>query len=682
MFKEMIVVENKIRVTLNINGTVADITEDIVDWSSLELLQERDDTSGVITTNSFPVQVTGNAMSMLKAEFEKDGLYSSATILIYERGDFNNEYSLIKSSPVDFSTYQEYDNYVSVELSESDLNDLINSEGKTDYDIPVAELMETKKWKYDRMAFVNIGDYEIATDTKFSVGDGTGNIMKYIYIPMTSTNVEVAPGVEVDFKGQSIGYDAGIDSQFKDYFTESLYERDVTLSVKLGDMSIQGAAVILRSGSDKPDLRLRLYSYKKNADNKDGDNISLIADNTISVSNYQESVLSAAFTFSVNVKATTYSVLLKKGECLCFVITINGSPLAFTDLKFWLTSFSGIDVSFKEASPNVRLIDVVNPLKLIQSYLDRMSGVKNKYKAQIQWDEGTNKIMIVAAESIRQLDNAQIHGSPNDFFDWMKVLGYEYGIDSNTLSFKKRDLFFQSSLTAMELEENDVSDLIIQADNTYAYTSVEIGYDKQDYDSINGRCEANGTFTYTTGYIAKSDNKLSLISPYRADAIGIELLCQETDKKTTDTDSDNDIFFVDLLEGTSNYTINGTTQVQDTEIGLEMFNGRLNPYYLVKRNESLIGINAKQLKFKSTDMSRNALIGNINPYQNVTVTKQLFKPVLYNFASGHNKDMPETNKNGIVKFNWHGNVLRGFIKSVRKNYVTEEETTWELWETN
>ena len=47
----MIVVENKIRVTLNINGTVADITEDIVDWSSLELLQERDDTSGVITTN-------------------------------------------------------------------------------------------------------------------------------------------------------------------------------------------------------------------------------------------------------------------------------------------------------------------------------------------------------------------------------------------------------------------------------------------------------------------------------------------------------------------------------------------------------------------------------------------------------------------------------------------------------
>lgn len=673
------IVADKIKVTMEIDGVVVDATNDIIEWDSLEMLQERDETSGVITTNSFPVKVRGNTMLMLKAAFEADGLYSSGSVSIYERGDFDNEYTLIKSSPIDFSTYQEYDSYISIELSESELNDLINSEGKTDYDIPVSELKESKKWKYDRMAFVNIGDYEIATDTKFSVGDGSGNIMKYIYIPMTSTNVEVAPGVEVDFKGQSIGYDAGIDSQFKDYFTESLYERDIILSVKLGDMTIQGAAVILRSGSDKPDLRLRLYGYKKNADNKDGDNISLIADNTISVSNYQEAGLSAAFTFSVNVKATTYSVLLRKGECLCFVITINGSPLAFTDLKFWLTSFSGIDVSFKEASPNVRLIDVVNPLKLIQSYLDRMSGVKNKYKAQIQWDEGTNKIMIVAAESIRQLPNAQIHGSPNDFFDWMKVLGYEYQINGNSLVFMRRDIFFTKLSTAIELGEDEVSDLIIQADGTYAYTSVEIGYDKQEYDSVNGRCEANGTFTYTTGYIAKDDNKLSMISPYRADSVGIELLCQETDKKTTDTDSDNDIFFVDMAENSSNYTISGTTQIQDSEIGLTMFNGRLNPYYLVKRNESLIGINAKQLKFKSTDMSRNAKIGGINPYQDMTITKQLFKPVLYNFAAGHHNDMPSTKKDGLVKFKWHGEELSGFIKSIRKNYVTEEETTWELY---
>ena len=674
MLQKMIVAD-KIKVTMEIGGVVVDATNDIVEWDSLEMLQERDETSGVITTNSFPVKVRGNTMLMLKAAFEADGLYSSGSLSIYERGDFDNEYTLIKSSPIDFSTYQEYDSYISIELSESELNDLINSEGKTDYDIPVSELKESKKWKYDRMALVNIGEYEIATDTTFSLA----HIAKYIYIPMTTTNAEVASGVEVDFKDQSLGHDADTDSQFKDCFVESLYDKEIQLSVKIGSFSLTGAAAILRTSSGKPDLRLRLYRYKKDAENKDGDNISLIADNVISISNYEEGVPSAAFTFSLTMQEATYNVYLKKGECLCFVITVNGSPITFTDLKFWLTSYNGFEVTFKAASPNTQQIDVIDPENLIQAYLDRMSGEKNKYSVYINWGDEANKIMIVAAESIRQLPNAQIHGSPNDFFDWMKVLGYEYQINGNSLVFMRRDIFFTKLSTAIELGEDEVSDLIIQADGTYAYTSVEIGYDKQEYDSVNGRCEANGTFTYTTGYITKDDNKLSMISPYRADSVGIELLCQETDKKTTDTDSDNDIFFVDMAENSSNYTISGTTQIQDSEIGLTMFNGRMNPYYLVKRNESLIGINAKQLKFKSTDMSRNAKIGGINPYQDMTITKQLFKPVLYNFAAGHHNDMPSTKKDGLVKFKWHGEELSGFIKSIRKNYVTEEETTWELY---
>ena len=674
MLQKMIVAD-KIKVTMEIDGVVVDATNDIVEWDSLEMLQERDETSGVITTNSFPVKVRGNTMLMLKAAFEADGLYSSGSLSIYERGDFDNEYTLIKSSPIDFSTYQEYDSYISIELSESELNDLINSEGKTDYDIPVSELKESKKWKYDRMALVNIGEYEIAIDTTFSLASPA----KYIYIPMTATNAEVASGVEVDFRDQNLGTKASVDTQFNGRFVESLYDNDIELSIKIGSFSLRGAAVYQRTSSNQPDLRLRLYSYKKNAENMDGENISLILDNAISILDYEEELFYAAIIFSIDMPEYTCNVHLKKDECMCFVITVNGEPLVFTDLKFWLTSFNGFDVTFKAASPNTQQIDVIDPENLIQAYLDRMSGEKNKYSVYINWGDEANKIMIVAAESIRQLPNAQIHGSPNDFFDWMKVLGYEYQINGNSLVFMRRDIFFTKLSTAIELGEDEVSDLIIQADGTYAYTSVEIGYDKQEYDSVNGRCEANGTFTYTTGYITKDDNKLSMISPYRADSVGIELLCQETDKKTTDTDSDNDIFFVDMAENSSNYTISGTTQIQDSEIGLTMFNGRMNPYYLVKRNESLIGINAKQLKFKSTDMSRNAKIGGINPYQDMTITKQLFKPVLYNFAAGHHNDMPSTKKDGLVKFKWHGEELSGFIKSIRKNYVTEEETTWELY---
>ena len=41
------------------------------------------------------------------------------------------------------------------------------------------------------------------------------------------------------------------------------------------------------------------------------------------------------------------------------------------------------------------------------------------------------QIMIVASESIRQINDANIHGSPNDFFDWMRVLGYVWGTERN-----------------------------------------------------------------------------------------------------------------------------------------------------------------------------------------------------------------------------------------------------------
>lgn len=236
----------------------------------------------------------------------------------------------------------------------------------------------------------------------------------------------------------------------------------------------------------------------------------------------------------------------------------------------------------------------------------------------------------------------------------------------------------------MSVRAEELADLIVQADNTYAYTTVEIGYDKKDYDSVNGRCEANGTFCYTTGLIAKSDNKLSLISPYRADSMGIEYLCQERAKDSTDTKSDNDIFFVAMKDNGNLYSEYKGEVIKDRVYGIEMFNAPFNPYFLVKRNESLIGINAKEVKFKSTDMSRTAEIikGNtvIDPCVNHVITKRLFNPIEYNFAAGFDQDLPAPAlRNGLVKFVWKKEILQGFIKEVRKNPHAPTETMWLLW---
>ena len=236
----------------------------------------------------------------------------------------------------------------------------------------------------------------------------------------------------------------------------------------------------------------------------------------------------------------------------------------------------------------------------------------------------------------------------------------------------------------MELSGDEVSDLEIDAADDYAYTNVKIGYDKQDYESINGRAEANGTFEYTTGFLRREEKTLELISPYRADSIGIELLCREADNKSKSTDdsADNDIFFVALGGDGNSYATYKAQQITDKDTGVKMFNAPFNPYCLVQANRSLLGITTTRLRFAGTDMNRNASIGSENIYRDVVIatSDQLFRPVTYSFATGNFKDLPLPEKwNGLVKFTFDGVRRAGFIRKIMKNYSLETETEWQLW---
>ena len=220
------IIPDRIKITLVLGGVTSDVTKDIVEWDSLEILEERDNVSGVITSVSFPVKLRGQGMELMKAAFDKDGLYSTGTMNVYQRGDHDSDYTLIKASPLDFSTYEEHDAYVSVECAESELSDILNSEGKTKFDIPVNEIKETKQWKYNRMQVKNIGIYTLPEDTDISYSDNDAPvIIDNFLFPVTLNKADQAPGTsEVDFKDQS----SGLNSE--DYFLKCS-ENGITLHV-------------------------------------------------------------------------------------------------------------------------------------------------------------------------------------------------------------------------------------------------------------------------------------------------------------------------------------------------------------------------------------------------------------------------------------------------------------------
>lgn len=645
-----------------------DITSYIDEWENLEITMSRDGTSGVLSEVSLPINLILAGKEFLKEIFDRDGLYGNAILEIHRRGDMDNEYSLLKEMPLDFSTYKEYDDRITIESAKSDLIEIINSEGKTKYNIPVNEIKEEKPWKYERINFMNRGGFEIPTDTDIHV---VVEKTSYIYIPFTLNNSELIPGSEIIFKGQEPNIDFS-GGPFKEYFIEYFGSE----SASIQDIIIKNLSINIRfpkNADSKAELSLSMFRYNKNNDDK---SMGLMY-GKYNFSKYSEDNDWVYYSLSIERYNTGMGVQLFPNDRLCFVIKIDTN--LFFNLRYTITSFGKFYIGYIEKSKDVLNIDVISPQNLIQKYVNLMSG-ETRYKANIQWDEGAGeKIMIVASESIRQFDNATLHGSPNDFFEWMRVLGYEYEVSGKNLNFKRRDLLFPKTKTSMLLGESEVADLIIQSNGEYAYTSLEIGYKKQDYNSINGRCEANGTFEYTTGYTTREDNKLSLISPYRADSIGIELLSQETTKESADNESDNDIFCVMLSENNNSFSIKSSDEISDLNFGITMFNSRLNPYFLVERNESLIGINAKSLKFKSTDMSRTAYISGISMYKDWTITKKLFSPIEYNLATGSHKNLPgEYLKNGCVKLTYNGKEYKGFIKEIRKNYAAETEETWIL----
>ena len=73
---------------------------------------------------------------------------------------------------------------------------------------------------------------------------------------------------------------------------------------------------------------------------------------------------------------------------------------------------------------------------------------------------------------------------------------------------------------------------------------------KQDYDTANGKDEFRFTNEYTTG-VTITDNSLEMISPYRADAYGIEFLADKIGEDTTDNESDTDLFMVGVKSDSS-----------------------------------------------------------------------------------------------------------------------------------
>lgn len=182
----------------------------------------------------------------------------------------------------------------------------------------------------------------------------------------------------------------------------------------------------------------------------------------------------------------------------------------------------------------------------------------------------------------------------------------------------------------------DVNDLKYTIDKELLYSTVIVGYEKQDYETEGGRGEWNFSAEYNTGLDVTS-RKLELISKYRADCYGIEFQVQKRLQETTDDTEDKSIFFVHCKKETVSETIDGVL-IQSESIVLDrstvvagagsssVFNGEYSPHKCLLANASYISAmkDPVTLIYASSEGNSSVEIDNVPFTADVKLQSQLF----------------------------------------------------------
>ncbi|SHF50089.1 hypothetical protein [Dysgonomonas macrotermitis] len=665
-----------------------DITDFVHSDTDFEVAQIREKTSGVVKESTFDLQLTGIAKRFVQGVFFIDKLRGNVQLNIYVREASGRVYNKEKVEVLSFPELEFSNTVLKIQTLNLKLTEYVNSNGKVKYDIPVADIKSSKQWKYDRVTMENRGNYEMPVGLEYNFTISTeSRTQPYIYL----SSSEITPGTaEHDMKTQS-----------SQAWSEDNYFFEAASTVQ---PSIVADFKMLRHWNNvasRPDLDY--VGYLMIIKNDDFDNpiykeqFELESRGTETGEDGQTNNFAI---YSKIVKQTiTLSQPLVAGDKLTMLVdnvSSNGDPNEQNFGGSYISEFNDFRIVYTSKGSELAL-DVIEPTVLANKLLARMTNNQYSYQCVINWNTSLSyKPLICAAETLRGLDNANIHTSMSDFMNWMYANGYEYVLADYTLTFSPRDTLYQKDVTALTLKSGEVKDVLTKASKEFAYTSVQVGYDMEDYESANGRFEINGTFEYSTDYVNFDDNTLNLISPYRADAVGMELLCWERGNSSKDKSSDNDVFVIAMTEEDTYYRYYDDYMFEpgnNITGDIRFFNAVLNPAFLIQLNESLIGINTDKLIFASTTSNRSGIIWIKDAdspggwrkdesllYTDKDIQSKLFEPYEYDFVTGNFVKLPDVSTwNGLIMFYNGRTKLRGFVKEIMKNYSNNTESTWILY---
>lgn len=647
------------RCELLIGGMTYDATNELVNWDDVEMSFKRGDYDGVVRSFSTKFEFANGAYSLLLKEYLSNYLNSSATLVFYTR---NNSWLLNEKfrCALDYSTFSYNDTTCEINAVDNSLASLIKAKKGTQYEYPVKEIKESQPLDYDRLLMNSDIKWSIPSDAE---EPNVSHVMTaypnaYYTIPFymlgqpeiaTKDIVEVFDTAENRFEST--------ESLFGEYLFKNISDRDLTIRIKV---KFSVFITYQRPGVSFP-IYIRLSSYNENSKE-----LKIY---------YQSATIQTFNTYTVDIDE---NLTISPGEMINFNIALAKSDPIYQNfpVNFKFNSLdTPLNISFSERGKSVK-IDCISPKVLLNRLLRSITD-KNNVTGEIATgvDERLDMAMIVPAESIRGLPNAKIYTSYIKFANWMSAeFGFVPVIGDEKVTFVHRDTLFQD--TEIKDLQDSTSDLEYNVNAGLVYSGVKVGYDKQDYDSVNGRDEFRFTNEYTTG-ITLTDNVLELVSPYRADAYGMEFLAEKRGEDTTDSDSDNDIFFVGAsLDGEKyklvrdGYTISGVISPST------MFNAMYSQRFMIEANARYIGAFANALEFTSSDGNSDVTINGVSERSSIVLGNKLFTVGELSVKTG-DLEIP-SDLTGYIRVEKNGHIYKGYVKSASYNYGRPEAVKYSL----
>lgn len=645
-----------------------DVTNDLKNWDDFDLSQKRSNYDGVVRTFSTKFEFVKKAYNLLKSEFYSKYLDAAATVIFSLRNN-SWEYDEIFRCALDFSTYSEDGYVISINAIDNTLAAIIKAKKSIQYEYLVADL-QTSNLKYDGLKFQYEGKYTLGGLSYESDGVAYINIQKtfastsspYHYsIPLYKLENSELPKLDSPLLFNDVPQAELSSLEECAPFIEALSDIYVDINFRT-DYYVTTYA----GGIEK----IFLLIFKKDS-----------AGSVTEIKSYESDG------FYKYINDVISNVYLAKGESLIFAIRIYFSRDVGNNIDIAFPNFS-FSINFKSRINSID-VNVISPNTILSKLLDSMTENTIEHKGVIDvtlpssggiaFNRLLERTYIMAAESARGLPKAKIYTSYKKFCEWMEAeFGYVPVINENTVTFKHRDKLFSS--TVVKDLGTEINDYELTVNDSLIYSSVKVGYDKQDYDSINGRDEFRFTNEFSTG-LKLTDNTLSLISPYRADAYGIEFLVQKRGEDTTDNDSDNDVFFVDCVKDTSTGILDLNRPYSESQLsGLlspdTMFNLNYSPRFMLEANKKYIGACTNMLKFTSSDGNSDVSIDGVKETDDFSIPERLF--TVSEVEVETSDIISPDDLLGLVSLNNKGEIVTGYIKQLKLNIAKDKSASYSL----